>query len=47
MEQDKIRIIVCDDMPFIAENFKNILNPYEDIDVVAVATNSNENGKNK
>ena len=42
MEQEKIRIIICDDMPFIAENFKNILNTYDDIDVVAIATNSKD-----
>lgn len=42
MGQDKIRIIICDDMPFIAENFKNILNTYQDIEVVAIATNSSD-----
>lgn len=42
MEQKKIRVIVCDDMPFIAENFKNILNIYEDLEVVAVATNAKD-----
>ena len=42
MEQEKIRIMICDDMPFIAENFRNILNTYADIDVVAIATNSKD-----
>ncbi len=36
--EQRIRLVICDDMPFIAENFKNILNAYSDIEVVAVAS---------
>lgn len=38
MEQSKIKIVICDDMPFIAENFKNVLSTYSDIEISALTT---------
>ncbi len=38
--EHKIKIVICDDMPFIAENFKNTLSLQDDFDIVAVTTGS-------
>ncbi len=42
MEQTKIKIVICDDMPFIAENFKNILSRQPDFEIAATALSGKE-----
>ena len=38
METDKIRILICDDMPFIAESTKSILEANVDLEVIAITS---------
>ena len=42
METDKIRILICDDMPFIAESTKSILEANVDLEVIAITSSGKE-----
>lgn len=42
METGKIRILICDDMPFIAESTKSILEANVDLEVIAITSSGKE-----
>lgn len=42
METGKIRILICDDMPFIAESTKSILETNDDLEVIAITSSGKE-----